>query len=306
MEAWRKELYHYGVSKLHGAPGRGSGRYPLGSGAHPRRVSDFHLAYAKAQQKALNKSVKSGLSERPGEHTIPKGTTMYRTTVNPNEELSGSTYVSITDVDRDHYKAGWIRQTGKSDRAYENEYTLMEDLRVPDRRTQRDVVNQVVNEKPKLAHEVIDSWLKMVMPEGSLTRWELTQNAETDAEKEKIIKDFTKKCLNDFKDSTPNEAYFKTCQSLGLAKETKQRVIDELSKRGYNAMVDVASVGGQNGFLKEGIEPLIVFDSSVLSKNKTTEISRREEDKAGKRYTKWARTARSRNEHWRTPYYLLD
>ena len=35
-------LMHYGVGALDGAPGRGSGRYPLGSGAEPNQHSgDF-------------------------------------------------------------------------------------------------------------------------------------------------------------------------------------------------------------------------------------------------------------------------
>lgn len=32
---WGQELYHWGRSKVDGAPGRGSGRYPLGSGDRP-------------------------------------------------------------------------------------------------------------------------------------------------------------------------------------------------------------------------------------------------------------------------------
>lgn len=32
---WGQELYHWGRSKADGAPGRGSGRYPLGSGDRP-------------------------------------------------------------------------------------------------------------------------------------------------------------------------------------------------------------------------------------------------------------------------------
>lgn len=32
---WGLELYHWGRSKVDGAPGRGSGRYPLGSGDRP-------------------------------------------------------------------------------------------------------------------------------------------------------------------------------------------------------------------------------------------------------------------------------
>jgi hypothetical protein len=56
MEAWRRKLYnsgviiHYGVSKLDGAPGRGSGRYPLGSGKNPKTV--FVSGSSKTQDEA--------------------------------------------------------------------------------------------------------------------------------------------------------------------------------------------------------------------------------------------------------------
>ena len=50
-------------------------------------------------------------------------------------------------------------------------------------------------------------------------------------------------------------------------------MIDELKKRGYNAMTDEASVGGQNGWTREGIDPLIIFDGSrSLNKEKTKKI----------------------------------
>lgn len=43
-EIKHSELYHYGVSKRNGAPGPGSGRYPLGSGSEPFQgiESDFY------------------------------------------------------------------------------------------------------------------------------------------------------------------------------------------------------------------------------------------------------------------------
>lgn len=51
-----KELMHYGVGKLNGAPGRGSGRYPLGSGKNPnQRSGDFLSRY--------NELRRSGMSE---------------------------------------------------------------------------------------------------------------------------------------------------------------------------------------------------------------------------------------------------
>lgn len=44
-------LMHYGVSKLDGAPGRGSGRYPLGSGDDPyQRAGDFKARVTKLKK----------------------------------------------------------------------------------------------------------------------------------------------------------------------------------------------------------------------------------------------------------------
>lgn len=44
-------LCHYGVSKLDGAPGRGSGRYPWGSGEHPFQTSKDFLARIEQYEK---------------------------------------------------------------------------------------------------------------------------------------------------------------------------------------------------------------------------------------------------------------
>ena len=38
-------LMHYGVGKMEGAPGRGSGRYPLGSGKNPNQHSGDSVSY---------------------------------------------------------------------------------------------------------------------------------------------------------------------------------------------------------------------------------------------------------------------
>lgn len=54
-EIKHSELYHFGVSKKNGAPGPGSGRYPLGSGDRPfqsektldKKNNDRHNRYVK-------------------------------------------------------------------------------------------------------------------------------------------------------------------------------------------------------------------------------------------------------------------
>lgn len=52
---WGQELYHWGRSKTNGAPGRGSGRYPLGSGDRPYQ----------SQPRLLSKFRKKKKSEEP-------------------------------------------------------------------------------------------------------------------------------------------------------------------------------------------------------------------------------------------------
>ena len=45
------EIKHYGVSKLDDAPGRGSGRYPLGSGEKPNQHSVTFLSRVEELKK---------------------------------------------------------------------------------------------------------------------------------------------------------------------------------------------------------------------------------------------------------------
>jgi DNA-directed RNA polymerase specialized sigma24 family protein len=50
-------LMHYGVSKLDGAPGRGSGRYPLGSGENPnQRYGDLLSRYESLQKEGMKET----------------------------------------------------------------------------------------------------------------------------------------------------------------------------------------------------------------------------------------------------------
>lgn len=51
MIKYDDELYHIGVSKLDGAPGRGSGRYELGSGENPNQHLDGFLRTVREYQK---------------------------------------------------------------------------------------------------------------------------------------------------------------------------------------------------------------------------------------------------------------
>lgn len=76
-------------------------------------------------------------------------------------------------------------------------------------------------------------------------------------------------------------------QSLGKATSVKKEIINELQKQGYNAMADEASIGGRNGWRREGYDPLIIFDSSILARDDTKRVSKTAENKALNRYNRW-------------------
>ena len=64
-------LMHYGVGKMEGAPGRGSGRYPLGSGKNPNQHSGDFLSRVETMRK-------SGMSETQIAETLGMTTTQLR------------------------------------------------------------------------------------------------------------------------------------------------------------------------------------------------------------------------------------
>lgn len=266
------ELYHHGVKGMKW----GIRRYQNTDGS---LTNEGRLRY----QKIINKSAKKGIerSYLTEERTIPSGTKMYRTSVNKDEHLSGSTYVTYTDVDRNHYKGGWIRQVGNSDKAYEHQYTLKEDLKIPSRAKQQDVINQVVKSNKKYLHEAVKSFVDELYPEGTWTRFELNDYYDGG------IKKYVEDMVTEWGKNTPEQLAFSVCQSLGKATSVKKEIINELQKQGYNAMADEASIGGRNDWRREGYDPLIIFDSSVLAREDTKRISKMAENKALNRYNRW-------------------
>lgn len=222
---------------------------------------------------------------------------MYRTTSSNQKEGEGSIYVSYLDVDRNHYKGGYIRNRDNAKKAYEREYTLKEDLKIPSRKEAYDVINDVVVKNSKLFEEAMKGYVDSAFPKGSVMRFKLVYSYG-DPNKPFYIRDydeaankFVKELISASANQTPEALCFSVCQSLGLAPKGRAKIIGELKKRGYNAMVDEASVGGQNEWAKEGVDPLIVFDSNILNEDSVNKISRREERKANAADAKWERKA---------------
>lgn len=260
--------------------------------------------------------------EQLGRHTIPKGTTIYRTTVDPNESSKGSTYVSYLPPDRDHYRA-WNEGPRQGKNLYEKQYKLSKDLTVPSRKELTEVINDVIKKDidGDFLKEVAKTRVKWLSDDTwflSSFQWTFSDETMARIEKEsegspikywELVKKQAKQELEPWVDSyidkmskdTPEELMSDVAQYFGSATKTRQAVIDELKKRGYNAMVDEASVGGINERAREGVDPLIVFDQEeTLEPTKTRRVSYAKKSRATNRYIKWRQTAQSndRNNQW--------
>lgn len=252
--------------------------------------------------------------EQLGRHTIKKGTTMYRTTASKDEELSGSKYVTYLDVDRDMYRGSWSKHLAKNhtgdetSSVYEKEYKLKEDVKVPSREELSQVVKGVL-EDPKMKKEAMRSYANILekhpafkqraaydlddkynSPDVSDAEWYKALDRQIIKNGKALAGDLLKR----YGSMNPDEAFATATRSFGMADNVKKAVIAELSKRGYNAMVDEASVGGISGNAREGVSPLIIFDSAkTLDVVKTSEITKKTQSQSDKRHQDWYRKANS-------------
>ena len=243
--------------------------------------------YSKIVNKMANNVIERSYFTQ--ERSIPKGTKMYRVSVNKNEQKKGGPiYVSYTDVDRNHYKGGWVRQNSHGARTYEYEFTLNKDLKIPSREKQEKVVNEVLKNKKNLINTSFESYLNIVSP------WLLKSSIKEFKEKYKddkdVIEELDKERKANFdywKTQDANLMTFMVLGNLGLTPKLKNEVCNRLAKEGYNAMTDEASVSGRNNFLKEGYDSLIIFDDRLLDNNKVKKISNFAENRANKKYINW-------------------
>lgn len=268
------DLVHYGMP-------RRSGRYPWGSGDRPYQSVKDSLKGNRRDPNYFQQ-----------ERTIPKGTKMFRTTVNSKGDLNNkSTYVTYLQADRDLYKGGWVRSQGNSDKAYEIQMTLKEDLKIPSREIYKKALNESLKDK-KYLKESVTNYINMIYPPDSYKRMLV------DDQLSKMNMDwgsFSDKMIKKYGNMSIDEKWSTMSMTLGLSNGLKEKVISILKTNGYNAMVDEAGVGGTESQVIEGIDPLIIFDSNILEVNKISEISRKDENKANREHIKWATKARSKN-----------
>ena len=251
---------------------------------------------ARARQKALNRQFRPKLNsaknmhrrELVKEHTIPAGTRIYRTTTTKNETMDGNKYVSYLNADRNHYKGGIVRRStgaGRGDEdgkyAYEKEYELTEDLKVPSRDKVYGVIAKYVDGNESKINDICKHRASMLLGFDMDKLSEMAQENEQYMRADMFAKQYVQRLVENYKDVPSNVAGFYAAQSFWKNVPLREAVFDELKKEGYNAIVDEASVGGQGGFRKEGVDPLIVFDAgSCLREVKTKKIGQMAENRA--------------------------
>lgn len=175
---------------------------------------------------------------------------------------------------------------------------MKEDLNIPSREEQIEVTNHI-REKNK-GKGLEDYCKRYVERNYNLTKEKINDmiemyiedfgRSESEARKsyKKQVEYWYDNVYNAIKNYTPEEFFTAATRQFGTDIVTKDEVIKELSKRGYNAMVDQAGVGGMGGLPREGLDALIIFDrQKTLQTESTNKVSKVTEVLATQRYKKW-------------------
>lgn len=225
------------------------------------------------------------------DHYLGKGKNIYTVTTNPDQRNKSSLYVSYVPPDRDHYKAGYIRSRDRAKVAYEQTYKLNKDIKIAGNDTIKQTLREIGNKE--VLNEAWSGYRKLISIAAGLDYpinfYEQKYKETGDDFYKTMLADSNKKLDRYLKNATEGLTQGElTLLSLGYAPKTKEKIINNLKAKGYDAMIDQASIGGYSkDDNREGFDPLILFNSDSYDFVKNNKISSEQEKKASIRYQEW-------------------
>lgn len=252
MEDKHLFLAHYGVSVDKGAPGRGSGRYPKGSGERPFQRD-------KEKQKELREKY-SDLAWQEDDVRIKKGSKVYNISVGTPREISEGVFISTNQADRALYNYDhgdqYLRWQHPDSDLYDNEFTLKKDLVSPGIRARRDYFMQMAKENPEKMADYLDYGKDKTVRYLLFFKKHVHSDSPDMERWMKLGEQEIRRLYPDFQ------------ERFGANKDTfnwgRSEYVKRLQADGYNSMIDDNDVGYSNA-------PMIVFNGrDILGSRKST------------------------------------
>lgn len=220
--------------------------------------------------------------------SIPAGTVIYRASTKKSD-LQGNKplYVTYTEDD-DNYFYRWVGQQNEESgkKVYRQTMTLNKDIKVA---SYKEVCREAAKEFSKDPGDVI---LRQVAGASDLSLVAHSKKAEKNLKKSMKR---VEKQLNKMDELTLGETIARNLAgATGGNHDMRDRMIANLKAKGYDSMVDVQGLEGlgpEKRWSKSkpwqgtsSNDPLIIFDSSVLSMNKTIPNKRERLNEAYREY----------------------
>lgn len=308
VEQYANYLMHFGRSKRHGAPGPGSGRYPLGSGEEPYQYRDREGALTedgKKKLKNLKKEAKLSLNSNKlneihnykkietsfklepkykNDMVLKKGSTAYRMSSNP-EEKDGPAYIYFTEHDMENY--GSLDFLG-GQKHYKNVYKIKKDIKIPSLENITKTYIDVVLKNSDSIESVMDDVFKYneSIYKGNDDLKDISTSTTY------FIDQYSNKSANDFCDEVKKNVYSSAYKYVASElkgtqnsiSDTGKKLLKALSNQGYNAIPDFNDNAGIRYADSDHVQqimyfPLFVFDRNIsLKREKVIDAFNSEED----------------------------
>lgn len=251
----KDDVQHYGTK-------RHSGRYPYGSGERPfqsenrSKIQKGISEKKKLAKEVLNVDISTSDAKsknrylKDSDFTLSKGSEIQHITGVPIKKLkSGQFYVTATEYDNKLYQAFLgMRLKSRGWNPQKVSITLKEDLKIPSKKTQMQIFEEMIKTDNNQIISDISEWLY--------------SKGKVESIKDGILKE-SSKSLGDL--------YLDFNNSLEYSTKSSKHFYEKLQDMGYNGVVDEHDIYGS---WMQGELPIIVIDAvSTCGDLKITDLT---------------------------------